>query len=62
MIHMKLINKNKGNKVVQEVISEVFESISSPWRCIGRILDGGLAIREEYEKYDADKELWIMMS
>ena len=51
--------KPEGNKVAQEVISEVFESISSPWRGIGRILDGGLAIREKYEKYDADKKFDI---
>ena len=51
--------KPEGNKIAQEVISEVFESISSPWRGIGRILDGGLAIREKYEKYDADKKFDI---
>jgi len=51
--------KPGGNKVAQEVISEVFESVSSPWRGIGRILDGGLAIREKYENYDADKKFDI---
>ncbi|MHA1106962.1 MAG: hydrogenase formation protein HypD [Promethearchaeota archaeon] len=51
--------KPEGNKIAQEVISEVFESVSSPWRGIGRILDGGLAIRDKYEKFDADKKFDI---
>jgi len=51
--------KPEGNKIAQDVISEVFESVSSPWRGIGRILDGGLAIRDKYEKFDADKKFDI---
>lgn len=51
--------KPEGNVVAQKIISEVFESVSSPWRGIGRILDGGLAIKEQYEKYDADKKFDI---
>jgi hydrogenase expression/formation protein HypD len=51
--------KPKGNKIAQDVIADVFESVSSPWRGIGRILDGGLAIREKYEKFDADKKFDI---
>ena len=51
--------KPEGNKIAQEIIADVFESVSSPWRGIGRILDGGLAIREKYEKFDADKKFNI---
>ncbi len=51
--------KPEGNKIAQNVISEVFESVSSPWRGIGRILDGGLAIRDKYERFDADKKFDI---
>jgi len=51
--------KPEGNKIAQDVISEVFKSVSSPWRGIGRILDGGLAIRDKYEKFDADKKFDI---
>lgn len=51
--------KPEGNVVAQKIISEVFESVSSPWRGIGRILDGGLSIKEQYEKYDADKKFDI---
>ncbi|MFX1395390.1 MAG: hydrogenase formation protein HypD [Promethearchaeota archaeon] len=51
--------KPEGNLVAQKIISEVFESVSSPWRGIGRILDGGLKIRDKFEKYDADKKFDI---
>jgi len=51
--------KPEGNKIAQEIISDVFESVSSPWRGIGRVLDGGLAIRDKYEKFDADKKFDI---
>ena len=51
--------KPEGNQKAQQVIEEVFESVSSPWRGIGRVLDGGLNIKEKYEKYDADKRFDI---
>jgi len=51
--------KPEGNKVAQEIIADVFQSVSSPWRGIGRVLDGGLAIRDKYEKFNADKKFDI---
>jgi hydrogenase expression/formation protein HypD len=51
--------KPEGNIIAQKIIAEVFESVSSRWRGIGRILDGGLTIKEKYEKYDADKKFDI---
>ncbi|MHA1626239.1 MAG: hydrogenase formation protein HypD [Promethearchaeota archaeon] len=51
--------KPEGNKVAQNIMDDVFQSVSSPWRGIGRILDGGLAIRDKYEKFDADKKFDI---
>ncbi|MFX0048856.1 MAG: hydrogenase formation protein HypD [Candidatus Hermodarchaeota archaeon] len=51
--------KPEGNKIAQDIIADVFESISSPWRGIGRVLDGGLAIRAKYEKFDTDKKFNI---
>jgi hydrogenase expression/formation protein HypD len=53
--------KPEGNKKAQEIISDVFESVSSPWRGIGRILDGGLAIKKKYEEYDADKKFDVQL-
>ena len=54
--------KPEGNKIAQEIIADVFKSVSSPWRGIGRVLDGGLAIREKYEKFDADKKFDIKIN
>jgi len=51
--------KPEGNKIAQEIIDDIFQSVSSPWRGIGRVLDGGLAIRAKYEKSDADKKFDI---
>jgi hydrogenase expression/formation protein HypD len=51
--------KPEGNKIAQRIINEVFETVSSPWRGIGRILDGGLKIREKYQDFDADKKFNI---
>jgi len=51
--------KPEGNKIAQKIIADVFESISSPWRGIGRIADGGLAIREKFQEFDADKKFNI---
>jgi len=54
--------KPEGNLMAQEIIAEVFKPVSSPWRGIGRILDGGLAIRDEYSEFDAEKKFDIKIS
>ncbi len=51
--------KPDGNKIAQEIISDVFEMVSSPWRGIGRILDGGLVINDNYKQFDAEKKFNI---
>ncbi|TFG06826.1 MAG: hydrogenase formation protein HypD, partial [Promethearchaeota archaeon] len=51
--------KPEGNLVAQRIIKEVFDPISSPWRGIGRIMDGGLAIKEKYKNYDAEEKFEI---
>ncbi len=53
--------KPEGNIKAQEIISEVFDSVSSPWRGIGRVLDGGLSIKDEYKEFDADKKFNIQI-
>jgi len=51
--------KSEGNLIAQKIIEEVFQSVSSPWRGIGRVNDGGLVIKEKYEEFDADKKFDI---
>lgn len=53
--------KPEGNKVAQNIIDKVFKPVSSPWRGIGRIYDGGLAIREKYQEFDADKKFDVQI-
>ncbi len=51
--------KPNGNIRAQKIISDVFEQVSAQWRGIGRILDGGLVIKEQYAQFDADKKFDI---
>lgn len=47
--------KPEGNVVAQKIINRVFRTVTSPWRGIGRISDGGLELQEEFQKFDAIK-------
>jgi hydrogenase expression/formation protein HypD len=54
--------KPEGNLIAQKIISEVFDSVSSPWRGIGRVLDGGLEIKDKYKNYDASKRFNVKVA
>ncbi len=43
----------KGNEVAQQLIGRVFESCPADWRGLGHVPDSGLALRPEYECFDA---------
>ncbi len=45
----------KGNVEAQRLLKEVFEPVDRQWRGIGMIPGGGLALREEYSLFDAEK-------
>jgi hydrogenase expression/formation protein HypD len=49
--------KREGNRRAQEVIAEVFTVCDAEWRGIGVIPGSGLAIAEEYARFDAAKML-----
>ncbi|MFW9826530.1 MAG: hydrogenase formation protein HypD [Candidatus Thorarchaeota archaeon] len=51
--------KPEGNITAQKIIEDVFEPVSSPWRGIGRVYEGGLVIKEKYCEFDADKKFKI---
>jgi len=54
--------KNKKFETLNEysrVVKPEGNKVSSPWRGIGRILDGGLVIRDKYEEFDAEKKFDI---
>ena len=46
----------EGNRVAQNIIDNVFEVTDRQWRGIGLISGSGLALREKYSHYDAEKK------
>ncbi len=44
-----------GNRKARELMDEVFEVGDANWRGIGIVPDSGLALREEYGRFDAEK-------
>lgn len=47
----------EGNPKAQAILSQLFTPCDVPWRGIGVIPGSGLAIREEYRRFDAEKML-----
>jgi hydrogenase expression/formation protein HypD len=45
----------EGNVKAQKLMQQAFKTVAAEWRGLGRLPDSGLALREEYEKYDAKK-------
>lgn len=46
----------EGNRVAQEIISNVFEVTDRQWRGIGLIPASGLGLRDTYSRFDAEKK------
>ena len=44
-----------GNPRALELMDRVFLSVNAEWRGIGGVMDSGLALRKEYERFDAGK-------
>ena len=51
--------KEEGNRKARQMIEEVFEPSTQYWRGIGEIPDSGLAIRESFSQFDAEKQIPI---
>ncbi len=51
----------EGNPRAQKMVYEIFEPADMDWRGLGVIPDSGLAIRKEYEEFDAEKRLNITL-
>ena len=47
--------RREGNRPAQQIITEVFEVAPRTWRGMGEIPHSGLALREPYARYDAEK-------
>lgn len=49
----------EGNKPAMKVIAEVFEVVEQKWRGIGAISRSGLALRDEYSAFDANRRFHL---
>jgi hydrogenase expression/formation protein HypD len=46
--------KPEGNLAARAILDEVFEIADRPWRGIGVVPGGGLALRDAYREFDAE--------
>ena len=51
--------KPEGNPAALAMMHQVFEPCTCHWRGLGEVKDGGMAIRSEYERFDAGKRFGI---
>lgn len=50
----------EGNRTAQQLVSDVFETVTCQWRGIGEIENSGLKLRDEYSQFNAEKRFeWI---
>ena len=54
--------REEGNLKAQEAMEEVFKVVDTAWRGIGVIPKSGLALREEFEEYDASRRFDLELS
>ena len=51
--------REEGNPVARAVVDEIYEVCDRKWRGIGMIPGSGLAIRDEFAAYDAEKKFSV---
>ncbi|PYG88421.1 hydrogenase expression/formation protein HypD [Ruminiclostridium sufflavum DSM 19573] len=59
-MYSRIVTK-EGNTKAQNKMYEVFEAADAVWRGIGMIQNSGLALRPEYERFDASKRFGIKL-
>lgn len=52
--------RRDGNPLAMKMIRKYLVPVSAVWRGLGRIDSSGLGIRDEFEKYDAEKKFGII--
>jgi hydrogenase expression/formation protein HypD len=52
----------EGNRIAQELLSEVFETCGAKWRGFGLIPESGLSLRKEYEDFNAEVKIPVTIS
>ncbi len=61
-IEYKRVVKPEGNLNAQRMLEKVFRPVDSFWRGIGKIPKSGLAIKKEFERFDATKRYDIKVT
>ncbi len=56
--YARAVRKN-GNTAARDVIHEVFQVVGRRWRGIGEIPNSGLALRQPYEEFDAERRFGL---
>jgi hydrogenase expression/formation protein HypD len=51
--------RDDGNETAQRLVGDVFEVCDRPWRGLGTIARGGLQLRAEYARFDAEHRFGI---
>ncbi len=51
--------REAGNVPARQILKEVFQTVDRDWRGIGRIPASGLALREEWQQFDASRRFKI---
>ncbi|MBP2680268.1 MAG: hydrogenase expression/formation protein HypD, partial [Candidatus Krumholzibacteriota bacterium] len=51
--------RREGNEKARELIADVFRVVRRKWRGIGEIPESGLALRGEYEAFDAERRFGV---
>jgi hydrogenase expression/formation protein HypD len=52
--------RRQGNVAAQRLIAEVFRVVPRKWRGFGEIPQSGLALREEYRDFDAERRFGLV--
>lgn len=60
-IQYSRVVKPEGNRKAREVLEEVFEPSDAEWRGIGVIPDSGLAIRDSFAAFDAERSVPVQV-
>jgi hydrogenase expression/formation protein HypD len=51
--------RQEGNPSAQEIVDRVFEPADRPWRGLGTIPAGGLRLRSEWSRFDAERRFGL---
>jgi hydrogenase expression/formation protein HypD len=51
--------RSAGNAAARDIVAEVYEICDRPWRGMGVLAEGGLRLRPEWRRFDAEKRFGL---